>query len=277
MPAYSTAGFNFGKVNMDTSFVSLISGSSGNATYISDGKTNLLIDCGMSGAKLKEALHCINVAPESINALLLTHEHIDHTKGAGVIARRYNIPIYATEGTHTSMDIGKVSEENIHIISADTDFEIGTIGIMPFSIPHDAKEPVGYSFFVGDEKYSLATDIGNMNNYILKHIARSKKVLLESNHDTEMLRCGIYPFPLKQRILGEFGHLSNETAAKTALQLAKYGTEHIMLGHLSKENNRPEIAMLETFNILTQAGLNIGSDITLQVADRYKPTLFKRI
>lgn len=257
-----------------TTFVSLISGSSGNATFISDGKTNLLIDCGMSGKKLKEALNAIDVMPESIDALLLTHEHIDHTKGAGVISRRYSIPVYATQGTHSAMDAGKIADENIKLISEDTDFEIGSIGIKAFAIPHDAKQPVGYCFSINGEKYSLATDIGKMNMNIINCIIGSKKILLESNHDIEMLKCGSYPFPLKQRILGDFGHLSNELAAKTALHLVQNGTEHIMLGHLSKENNRPEIAMLETYNLLTQAGVKIGGDITLQVADRYKPTRF---
>ncbi len=257
-----------------TTFISLISGSSGNATFISDGKTNLLIDCGMSGAKLKEALHMIDVLPDSIDALLLTHEHIDHTKGAGIISRRYNLPVYATEGTHMSADLGKIADENIKTISEDTYFEIGGIGIRPFAIPHDAKQPVGFTFFIGSEKYAIATDIGKMTQAIADNISGSKKVLLESNHDTEMLRCGAYPFPLKQRILGELGHLSNASAAKTALYLVRGGTEHIMLGHLSMENNRPEIALLETHNLLSQNGVNVGNDMTLQVADRYKPTLF---
>lgn len=256
-------------------FVSLISGSSGNATYISDGKTHLLTDCGMSGTKLKEALAAIDVMPESIDALLLTHEHIDHTKGAGVISRRYNIPIYATEGTHAGFDAGKIADENIKFISPNEDFEIGSIGIKPFSIPHDANAPVGYSFFIGTAKYSLATDIGRMSKDVIDSIIGSKKILLESNHDVEMLKCGPYPYPLKRRILGELGHLSNETAAKTALHLVQNGTQSIMLGHLSIENNRPEIAMLETYNLLTQSGIKVGADMTLQVADRYKPTVFE--
>lgn len=255
-------------------FISLISGSSGNASFISDGKTNLLIDCGMSGLKLKEALNAIDVLPESIDALLITHEHIDHTKGAGVISRRYNIPIYATEGTHISMDVGKIADENIRIVSENVTCDINGIGVTPFAIPHDARQPVGYTFSLGSEKYAIATDIGKMNTDILNHITGSKNVILESNHDIEMLRCGSYPFPLKQRILGELGHLSNETAAKTALYLVQHGTEHIMLGHLSKENNRPEIAMLETYNILTNSNVNVGKDMTLQVADRYTPTSF---
>lgn len=255
-------------------FISLISGSSGNASFISDGKTNLLIDCGMSGLKLKEALNAIDVLPESIDALLITHEHIDHTKGAGVISRRYNIPIYATEGTHISMDAGKIADENIRIVSENVTCDINGIGVTPFAIPHDARQPVGYTFSLGSEKYAIATDIGKMNTDILNHITGSKNVILESNHDIEMLRFGSYPFPLKQRILGELGHLSNETAAKTALYLVQHGTEHIMLGHLSKENNRPEIAMLETYNLLTDSNVSVGKDMTLQVADRYTPTSF---
>lgn len=254
-------------------FISLISGSSGNAAYISDGRTNLLVDCGMSGAKLKESLHSIDVMPESIDALLITHEHIDHTKGAGVVSRRYNIPVYATAGTHRHMNAGSLAEENIKIISAEADFQIGNIGIAPFTIPHDAAEPVGFTFFSGGEKYALATDIGKMSREILDSISGSKKVLLESNHDVEMLRFGSYPYPLKQRILGDLGHLSNEIAAKTALYLVQNGTEHIMLGHLSKENNRPEIAMLETYNLLSSSGVSVGDDMTLKVADRYKPTV----
>ena len=257
-----------------TTFVSLISGSSGNASLISDGRTRLLIDCGMSGIKLKEALAAIDLQPESINALLLTHDHIDHVKGAGVVSRRYNIPVYATEGTHSAMDAGKIADENIKIIKDGAAFEAGSIGVIPFAIPHDAKEPVGFTFSVGEEKYSIATDIGKMTRGILDSIAGSKKVLLESNHDVEMLKTGSYPFPLKQRILGDLGHLSNENAAKTALYLVQNGTEHIMLGHLSKENNRPEIAMLETYNLLSASGVDVGKDATLQVADRYKITSF---
>lgn len=257
-----------------TTFVSLISGSSGNATFVSDGKTNLLVDCGMSGVKLKESLNAIDVSPDSIDAILITHEHIDHTKGVGVVSRRYNIPIYATQGTHKNMDIGKISEENIKFISDKSDFQLGNIGIRPFAIPHDASEPIGFNFFIGNEKHSLATDIGKITKGIIDSIIGSKKILLESNHDVEMLRCGTYPYPLKQRILGEYGHLSNETASKVALHLVQNGTEHIMLGHLSKENNRPEIAMLETYNMLMQAGVDVGKDVKLKVADRYAPTLF---
>lgn len=254
-------------------FVSLISGSSGNATFISDGKTNILIDCGMSGAKLKEALHSIDERPESLHALLITHEHSDHVRGAGVVSRRYDLPVYATIGTHAGVDIGDIDNKNIKFVKEDEEIEIGTIAVTPFSIPHDAAQPVGYTFNVGGDKYSIATDIGVMTNNILDHIVGSKKIILESNHDLQMLQYGSYPYPLKRRIMGDKGHLSNEMASKTALYLVQKGTEHIALGHLSKENNRPEIAMLESYNLLTQSDVKVGDDVTLQVADRYKPTI----
>lgn len=256
-----------------TTFASLISGSSGNASFISDGKTHILTDCGTSGAKLKEAMAKIGMSPESITALLITHEHIDHVKGAGVIARRYHIPIYTTFNTYINMNCGNIDEELVHFIKPDEAFEIGEIGIMPFSIPHDAADPVGYSYFLNNEKYSLATDIGHMNEYVLSHISGSKKIILESNHDVELLRCGSYPYPLKQRILSDIGHLSNGNAAKTALELVKSGTQSIALGHLSDENNRPELAMLETHMFLEQAGVNVGGDVKLSVAKRYEPTV----
>ena len=182
--------------------------------------------------------------PESIDALLITHEHVDHTKGAGVISRRYNIPIYTTQGTHTSMDIGNIADENIKTdrlcgVMRNCKRTYSDIAYFKICIFGDY-----FNIFIGDEKYSLATDIGKITKSILEKITGSKKILLESNHDVEMLKCGTYPYPLKRRILGEYGHLSNETASKVALHLVQNGTEHIMLGHLSKENNRPEIAML---------------------------------
>lgn len=255
-------------------FFSLISGSSGNASFVSDGRTNILIDCGMSGKRLSELLDAEGISPSMIDALLITHEHIDHVRGAGIISRRYKIPIYATGGTHAHMEIGNVDDEMRHIVSAGKSFEIGTIGVCPFAIPHDAAEPVGYSLFCGSSKFSLATDIGKMDDGILDAVRGSEAVILESNHDVDMLRVGSYPFPLKRRILSDTGHLSNESASEAALELVKSGTKKLMLGHLSKENNSPEIAMLETYTTLTQAGVDVGSDVTLRVANRSFTTKF---
>lgn len=255
-------------------FVSLISGSSGNSTLISDGKTNILIDCGASGKCISNALLEAGASINEIDAVLLTHEHSDHVKGIGVLSRRYGFPIYATEKTHSSIvKVGEINPDLKNNIIPDTDFEIGSIVVSPFSISHDAADPVGYSFFIDENKYTLATDMGYISHNVLDKLKGSKAILLESNHDVEMLRCGPYPFYLQKRILGKYGHLSNETASMAALALTESGTEHIMLGHLSDHNNLPELAMLETDQRLTEAGVNIGKDITLQVAQRHAITV----
>lgn len=255
-------------------FGSLISGSSGNATIISDGETTLLTDCGMSGKGLAAALDNIGIPVDSISGVLVTHEHSDHVKGIGVIARRYGFKVYASDGTLSSMTDCKINDDLLVPICADKDFQIGTIGIKPFSIPHDAAEPLGFSYFADDQKVSLATDIGEVNDYIYDNIKGSSTVLLESNHDVEMLRYGSYPYYLKQRILSNHGHLSNENAAKTAVRLAESGTEHLLLGHLSRENNLPDIAYMTTANALKNNDIT-EADIDLKVADRYSPTIIR--
>lgn len=254
-------------------FLSLVSGSSGNCSLISDGKTHILADCGMSCKKLEEALGKVSLTPADIHAVLITHEHSDHIKGIGAVARKYRLPVYATLKTHEALHAGILPD--IRYLRPDDGFEIGTVGIMPFSISHDAADPVGYSFFFGEKKLSLATDIGKMNDYILKHLRGSLAVLLESNHDTEMLRKGRYPASLKSRILSEYGHLSNKDAAKTVLDLVENGTRHVMLGHLSHDNNTPNTAFLETAGLLIKNGIKPGTDIGLSVADRYEVSCFR--
>ncbi len=254
-------------------FLSLISGSSGNATLVKYKNTTLLIDCGMSGKKLEQAIGDISMTCFDIDALLITHEHIDHTRGAGVISRKYNIPLYMTKGTHLSSDLGKIPSENINYISKDSQFEIGDIGIVPFEISHDAKEPVGYSFYT-DKKLTLATDCGVLTEDIQKHLLGSDEIILESNHDPDLLMYGAYPMSLKRRIMSDLGHLSNMDAAKMAVKLLNSGTKKIMLGHLSQENNTPDIAYETTKNALIYEGARLGEDISLSVANRYEITRF---
>ncbi len=252
-------------------FLSLVSGSSGNSSLITDGNTTLLIDCGISGKKLKERLEEANITPESIDAILVTHEHSDHTKGIGVISRRYNLPVFATEKTLLHTDLGKTDPSLINIIKANETFEIGSIQVHSFPIPHDAADPVGYSFVAEGKKYTLATDIGFMPDSLLCELCGSRQIILESNHDVEMLKIGDYPFYLKERILSKSGHLSNEITAQTAVMLAKAGTENIMLAHLSNENNTPEIAEITTLNALCKNGF---SNVELKVASRHCITQF---
>ena len=255
-------------------FLSLVSGSTGNCSIISDGKTVLLADCGLTAKRLEELLGFIGVSPLSVSAILITHEHSDHIKGAGIVSKKYGLPVFATEETHLSMKKSGIPEENIKYILPDTDFEIGSIGVRAFSIPHDAANPVGYSFFYGNNKLSVATDMGHMNDYIFENIKGSTAVILESNHDIDMLKSGRYPEFLKRRILGNLGHLSNADAAKTALRLLESGTRHIMLGHVSADNNTPKIALSETANMAVKNGLVPGKDFSLSVANRYMPTSF---
>ena len=255
-------------------FLSLVSGSTGNCSIVSDGKTTLLADCGLGIKRLEELLKQIGISPYSLNAILITHEHSDHIKGAGVVSKKYGLPVFATKKTHYGMRNCGISDENIKYISPDKTFEIGTIGISPFSIPHDAADPVGYSFFYGNNKLSLATDIGNMNDYLLENLKGSIAVILESNHDINMLKNGRYPEFLKQRILGNFGHLSNNVAAETVLSLINSGTRHIMLAHLSADNNTPKTALMETAELAKANGINPGKDFSLAVASRFSPTTF---
>lgn len=255
-------------------FLSLISGSSGNSSIISDGRTVLLIDCGMSGKKLETTLAQLDYTGADITAVLLTHEHIDHTRGAGIISRRYDIPVYATEGTYANAEIGMIAEKNMFLIKAESEFEIGSVGISPFEISHDAAEPVGFTFHAGGKKMSVATDSGEITDSIKSHILGSDEIILESNHDEELLMYGSYPMNLKRRILSNRGHLSNISASETAVELLKSGTRKIMLGHLSAENNTPEIAYQTSKNALSECGARVGKDILLSVAARKEITEF---
>ena len=253
---------------------SLISGSSGNCSLLTNGKTNILIDCGTSGKRIIQALSNLSINEKTISAILLTHEHTDHTKGAGILMRKLKVPVYATSGTLKEIDLGCVDDSLIHEICHDVTYDIEGIGVTPFSIPHDANDPCGFILNNGAIRIATATDIGIMTDAILSRLYGCDSVLLESNHDIDMLRYGDYPYALKQRILSDIGHLSNKAAAETALKLVRQGTKHLMLGHLSDKNNMPTIAQMETYSFLTDNGVNVGSDVTLKVAQRYDITEF---
>lgn len=247
---------------------SLRSGSRGNASLVSGGNTKLLVDCGVSGKSVTSALADVDVYPEDISAIAVTHEHIDHIAGIGVMMRRYHIPVWANAATWAAMEsqVGKIDKSLVNIFDNDSSFEIGEIGVKPFSIPHDAADPVGYSFMCGDEKVAVATDIGELKKNLFEAIRGSKTVLLESNHDVNMLEIGKYPPQLKRRIRGKLGHLSNDDAGRAAEFLVRLGTERIILGHLSEENNYPELARQTVICVLNDAGIKCGRDVLLGVA-----------
>lgn len=256
---------------------SIRSGSRGNAILVYTEKTRIMVDCGISGKMAESGMREIGVEPETLSAILVTHEHQDHISGIGVMTRRYGLPVYANERTWAAMDraVGKMQAGNRRNFSHAEAFEIGDIGVLPFSIPHDAADPVGYSFTGGGTKVSVATDIGVLEESLFRSIQGSDAVLLESNHDRNMLDMGSYPWPLKQRIRGERGHLSNDDAGKAAEFLVRMGTQRIMLGHLSQENNYPLLAQQTVVNILRDAGIEPERDMRLCVAprDRVSPVI----
>ena len=249
---------------------SLRSGSRGNAALVFAEDTKILVDCGISGKAAEAALSEIDVDPMDIDAIVITHEHIDHISGVGVMMRRYNLPVWANCETWAAMrhQIGRANENLVKIFENNEAFEIGSIGVCPFSIPHDAANPVGYSFTKGEEKVSVATDIGELKKELFAALRGSKTVLLESNHDVNMLEIGSYPLSLKRRISGCLGHLSNDDAAMAAEFLVKLGTKNILLGHLSEENNYPELARSTVECALGAAGIKTGYDVMIGVAGR---------
>lgn len=252
-------------------FCPLYSGSSGNALFCQYGNTRLLIDAGKPGRTMTEALRLIGVEPDTISGVLITHEHSDHISGAGILTRRYQIPVYATTDTWRAMDskVGEVRADLRREIRAGEDFWLGDIGVSPFSIPHDAADPVGYRLYGGKLSVSTATDLGYFSGGVMDRISGSSLVLLESNHDPDMLRANPrYSAFLKQRILGNRGHLSNEACSEALIRLINAGTGCVILGHLSGENNTPELARQVSAEALNRAGIREGTDVQLHVALR---------
>ncbi|MCR4876267.1 MAG: MBL fold metallo-hydrolase [Clostridiales bacterium] len=252
-------------------FCPLFSGSSGNALFCQYGNTRLLVDAGKPGRQVEEALRSIGAEPETLAGILITHEHSDHIHGAGILARKYHLPLYATAGTWAAMEgkIGKIDPGLRREIQAGRDFWLGDMGVVPFPIPHDAADPVGFRLYGGSLSVSTATDLGHFSRYVYDQIAGSDLILLESNHDPDMLRANPhYSAQLKARILGEHGHLSNASCAEALIRLIAAGTGTVLLGHLSGENNTPELARRVSTEALNREGIRPGRDIQLNVALR---------
>ena len=255
---------------MELKFCPLFSGSSGNALYIGCGGLNLLVDAGLSGSRITQELAKIGVEARDLSGILVTHEHADHCSGVGVLSRRYNLPVYATEGTWVGMAsrLGRIDEKNRRYFEAGQDFFLGELNVTPFPIPHDANDPVGFCFSAGPVKLSVATDLGCVQEAWLNRLEGSDLVLLEANHDVEMLKAGPYPYDLKHRILGRRGHLSNEDAGRALVELVRRGVRHAILGHLSGENNFPELAYETVALALKEQGIAPGADVGLGMARR---------
>lgn len=252
----------------------MASGSSGNSIFMSTGATKILIDAGLSGKRLESGLSSIGVDCKSLDAILITHEHSDHIQGAGILSRRFDVPVYATSGTWDAMErlntLGKIAPKNKNYVYADENLVLNDMLIRPFEIPHDAAQPVGYSVFAEGRKMTVATDIGYITPTVKENIYGSDILLLESNHDIDLLMNGRYPVQLKRRILSNYGHLSNVSAGQLLAEIMCDKLKHIFLGHLSEENNRPVLAYETVQNILVANKINVGTAVNLYLADRHK-------
>lgn len=213
-------------------FCSLFSGSSGNCLFINSNHTKILVDAGVSCKKVCEGLETVGASITDIDAILVTHEHSDHVQSIGTISQKYHIPVYANLETWNAMEKqrNKINPNNFHTFENDTDFHLKDLTIHPFSTPHDAANPCGFNIHNGSKRLSIATDLGHMNNDLIAELYHSSFVFLESNYDPEILKVSKYPFPLKQRISGPHGHLSNSTAGKTISNLLlKNDLKEVML------------------------------------------------
>ena len=252
---------------------SIASGSSGNCIYVGDDGTHLLVDAGISKKRIEEGLHTLGVTGEELGGILITHEHIDHIQGLGVFSRKYKVPIYGTQGTLEGIrccnSLGKMPDGLLHEVRADEPFSIGGMKICPFSISHDARQPSGYRIENQEKSVAVATDLGKYDGYTVENLKNLNALVLEANHDIHMLEVGPYPYPLKTRVMGDQGHLSNELSGRLLCDILHDGLQYVVLGHLSKENNYEELAY-ETVKLEVSFGDNPyrGEDIPMMVAKR---------
>lgn len=264
---------------MTLSFCSFSSGSSGNCYLVKSETTALLVDAGISGKKIYEGLEMTATPKEQLTALLITHEHIDHTKSIRTLLKKEKtLKAYANAMTWAQID-AQICEEQKEVFETGEMFFIGDIMIKTFHVSHDAAEPVGYTFSSGGKQISIVTDTGCMSEEIISEIKEADILILEANHDVDMLKVGRYPWFLKQRVLGEEGHLSNEAAGEAILRLlSENGKERcVLLAHLSRENNFPEMAYQTVKNILEEANFYIGKQLELNMIIRDKISLVYEI
>ena len=256
---------------------SIASGSSGNCIYVGSEATHLLVDVGISGKRTESGLKELGLTGRDIDGILITHEHADHIQGLGVIVRKYETPIYATAGTieaiKRSGGLGNIDGELFHEVREDAKFTVKDLTVNPMRISHDAAQPVGYRISYGSKRVAICTDLGFYNDYTVECLKGMDALLLEANHDVNMLQVGPYPYYLKQRILGDKGHLSNENSGRLLSRILHDKLQTVLLGHLSKENNLPELAY-ESVRMEINMGDNPykAGDFDIRVAKRSEVT-----
>lgn len=255
---------------MTLQFCSFASGSSGNCYLIKNEHTAVLIDAGISGKKIFQGLEDAGVHKEDVSGILITHEHIDHVKSLPIVTKKLpNITAYANDSTWAAIQRPVENEKRASFHTGE-DFYIEDFLIRPFPIPHDAAEPVGFSIYYNDRQISIVTDVGIITEDIFNEIIDADLLLLEANHEEEILLMGSYPYHLKRRILGEHGHLSNVSAGECLCRLvdANPKNRRILLGHLSRENNDPSVALLAVKNTLMEKNFFVGNELNIEVVHR---------
>lgn len=234
-------------------FASLGSGSKGNATLVRCESTCVMVDCGFSVRETEQRMQKLSLEAGDLTAILLTHEHSDHISGVGALSRKYNLPVYLSYGTLQSERLGELP--NANIVTGDHTFSIDALNIKPFSVPHDAREPVQYVFSNGNHQFAVLTDVGHITQHIVNILDGCDALLLECNHDMDMLKNGRYPESLKRRVAGNLGHLNNQQSAGLLRQIDCTRLQHLIAAHISEKNNTPyhaQTALAEVFACLPE-------------------------
>ena len=235
-------------------FYTIASSSAGNASLVCHEDTHILIDAGVSCRRITQSLAALDLTLEDIDAILITHEHVDHVRALGTLQKKCAVPLYASRGTAAALDY---PAERVHAFTPGDALTVGSLRALPFRTSHDARESVGYRIESDDGSLAVLTDTGCITDEAHDLALGAATLLLDANHDIEMIKTGPYPYPLKQRILGEYGHLSNEAAAGFAIECVRAGTSDILLAHLSGENNTPQLAEYTVGRALQASGLSV--------------------
>jgi phosphoribosyl 1,2-cyclic phosphodiesterase len=262
---------------MSLRFSILASGSTGNATVVGNREVQVLVDAGLSAKKIEQLLMLRDTSCERLGAILITHEHSDHIKGLGALARKYRLPIYANAKTWEALErqIGEIDSEQKKVFVTGSYIDFGSLKAESFPVSHDAAEPVGFCFYDGEAKLSILTDTGYVSSKVKEKVTDSDVLVIEANHDIEMLRVGRYPWNVKQRILSDLGHLSNEAAGEALYGMLSERTRRIYLAHLSRDHNLLDLAKLTVNNVLQEYGISL-QDRNIELMNTYfdQPTLW---
>ena len=259
MPSNSTKDCDY-----NLAICMLASGSKGNAIFISNGSTSILVDAGLSGIEIERRLRSTGLNPEALDAILVSHEHTDHIQSVGVLSRRFDLPVYINTKTIKTASSQLKNIKDIRNFECGSAFMLKTLALRPFSISHDAENPAGFTIEQNDSKIGIATDLGVVTAMVKEHLKGCSLLVLEANHDQTMLANGPYPWPLKQRIKSRTGHLSNEDSKNLLYEIKHNKLEHVILAHLSEINNTPQKAL----SVVGRALTNI--DTRLSVASQYE-------